>query len=59
MSERIPTTAETITPEWLTSALGDQLEGATVTAVDTTMVGTGQMGDSVRLQLTYDRDTSA
>jgi hypothetical protein len=58
-SERIPTTAEMITPEWLTSALGDQFAGATVTAIDTQMVGTGQMGDSVRLRLTYDRDTSA
>lgn len=58
-SERIPTTADAITPEWLTGALGEILDGAQVHAVDTTMVGTGQMGDSVRLELTYDRETTA
>jgi hypothetical protein len=55
----IPTTADALTPEWLTNALGDLLAGAVIEHVDTTMVGTGQMGDSVRLRLTYDRSTSA
>ena len=44
----IPATPDAITPEWLTDALG-----APVTSVDKEMVGTGQMGDSVRLTLTY------
>jgi hypothetical protein len=49
MSERlIPTTPDAITPEWLSDVLG-----AVVTAVDKEMVGTGQMGDSVRLRLAY------
>ena len=58
-SERIPTTANAITPEWLTSALVDVLDGASVQTIDTEMVGTGQMGDSVRLRLTFDQPTSA
>jgi hypothetical protein len=45
----IPTTPDAITAEWLSDALG-----ATVTSIDKQMVGTGQMGDSVRLTLTYD-----
>src|SRR5581483_6134284 len=55
MSSEIPTTAEAVTAEWLTEALGPVLGGASVTAVETTTVGTGQMGDSVRLTLAYDR----
>jgi hypothetical protein len=45
----IPTTPDVITREWLTEALG-----ARVVSVDKEMVGTGQMGDSVRLTLGYD-----
>ncbi|MEY2461517.1 MAG: hypothetical protein QOG30_3347 [Acidimicrobiaceae bacterium] len=45
----IPTTPAAITPEWLSDALG-----ASVASVEKEMVGTGQMGDSVRLTLTYD-----
>jgi hypothetical protein len=48
----IPTTPDAITPEWLTEVLG-----ASVTSVDKAMVGTGQMGDSVRLTLGYDGAT--
>ena len=55
----IPTTPDAITPSWLTSALADLLDGATIEAIDITTVGTGQMGDSVRLGLTYDRETTA
>lgn len=50
MSElSIPTTPDAITAEWLTDALG-----ASVVSIDKEMVGTGQMGDSVRLTLGYD-----
>ena len=49
----VPTTPDAITAEWLTDALG-----ASVTSVRKEMVGTGQMGDSVRLTLDYDGATS-
>ena len=45
----IPTTPDAITPEWLSEVLG-----APVVAIHKQMVGTGQMGDSVRLTLEYD-----
>lgn len=48
----IPTTPDAITPEWLTDVLG-----APVASVAKEMVGTGQMGDSVRLTLGYDGGT--
>ncbi|MEY2448044.1 MAG: hypothetical protein QOH79_1520 [Acidimicrobiaceae bacterium] len=51
-SSSIPTTSDSITPEWLTEVLG-----APVVSVDREMVGTGQMGDSVRLTLGYEADT--
>lgn len=44
----IAETPEDLTPAWLGEALG-----ATITAVATTPVGTGQMCDSLRLSLTY------
>ncbi len=44
-----------LTPEFLTGALATRLRGAQVTAVQTTPVGTGQVSDSCRLRLTYDR----
>ncbi|HEX9031113.1 MAG TPA: phosphotransferase [Streptosporangiaceae bacterium] len=44
-----------LTAEWLTGALAGRLGGATVTAVDVQPVGTGQVSDSVRLTVTYDR----
>lgn len=47
----IPTGAHDLTAEWLTSAMG--VEGATVTDVSATPVGTGQVADSVRLRLTW------
>jgi hypothetical protein len=48
----IPTTPDAITREWLSDVLG-----ASVASVDRQMVGTGQMGDSVRLTLAYDAGT--
>jgi aminoglycoside/choline kinase family phosphotransferase len=52
---------ELLTPEWLDDALevGGHLDGAHVTAVDVRPLGTGQMCDSVRVSLTYDRSTDA
>lgn len=44
-----PTTAEAITPVWLSSVLG-----TSVRSVEVSAVGTGQMGDSARLSLVYD-----
>ncbi|MGH9274890.1 MAG: phosphotransferase family protein [Acidimicrobiales bacterium] len=51
---------ELLTPAWLTAALGTGDPAApTVTAVTSTPVGTGQMCDSFRLALTYDRPGAA
>jgi hypothetical protein len=47
----IPTTPDAITPEWLTDVLD-----LPVASVKQQMVGTGQMGDSVRLTLEYAGD---
>ncbi len=44
-----------LTPGFLTHALAAHLDGAQVTALQTTPVGTGQVSDSCRLRLTYDR----
>jgi aminoglycoside phosphotransferase (APT) family kinase protein len=43
-----------LTAGFLTQALAAHLDGAQVTAVQTTPVGTGQVSDSCRLRLTYD-----
>jgi hypothetical protein len=53
----IPDTADALSPRWLTEALGTAglLEGTRVTAVTVVPLGTGQMCDSARLRLTYDR----
>ncbi|MEX2393627.1 MAG: phosphotransferase [Actinomycetota bacterium] len=57
----IADTAEALTPEWLTQALASSghLEGATIPSVETQPLGTGQMCDSVRIAVTYDRPTAA
>ena len=57
----IPDTPEQLTPDWLTDALAAAgiLGEAAVTRVDVSPVGTGQMCDSVRLSLGYDRPTDA
>jgi hypothetical protein len=44
-----------LTPEFVTHALAARLDGARVTAVHATPVGTGQVSDSFRLRLTYDQ----
>ena len=46
---------EDLTAAWLTRALGSTGE-FTVTAVESTPIGTGQMGSSFRLELTYEGD---
>jgi hypothetical protein len=47
--------ATDITAAWCTDALAGELGGATVTALEITPVGTGQVADTLRLRLSYDR----
>ena len=49
--------AAEVTPEWMTAVLTEVgvLVGGRVTMVTSTAVGTGQMADTARLSLTYDR----
>jgi hypothetical protein len=47
--------ASDITAAWCTAALEAELGGATVTSVSTVPVGTGQVADTLRLHLAYDR----
>src|SRR3954451_17748327 len=53
------TTAEALTPAFLTDVLAEATGGAAVTGVSTELVGTGQLGECVRLTLTYDRATAS
>ena len=46
--------ADDLTVDWCNAALGPALAGGRVVAVTTQPVGTGQVADTVRLQLTYD-----
>ncbi len=46
--------AELLTPEWVTAALRHAGHDVTVTALTRQAVGTGQMGTSIRLALTFD-----
>lgn len=55
----IPDRPDSLTPSWLTAALADVLDGASVVDVATTACGTGQMADTLRLALTFDRPTPA
>jgi aminoglycoside/choline kinase family phosphotransferase len=57
----IADTPEALTAAWLTNALraSGQLTDESVNGVEPTPVGTGQMCDSVRLRLDYDRPTDA
>lgn len=48
----IADTPDLLTAEWLTAALAGHLDGGRVTAVAAAPVGTGQMCDSLRLELT-------
>ena len=56
-----PTHPGEVTPDWLTERLqaAGALDGARVTAVKWHAIGTGQVGDSARFHLSYDRSTSA
>ena len=45
-------------PDFLTRALAAHLDGAQVVSARATPVGTGQVSDSFRLRLTYDRETA-
>jgi hypothetical protein len=47
-----------VSPEWLTARLqtAGALDGAAVTAVRWEPIGTGQVGDSARFHLSYDRE---
>ncbi len=47
---------ELLTPEWVTAALRHSGHDVTVVDVARTQVGTGQMGTSIRLDLTFDGD---
>lgn len=52
-----PTRAEDISRDWLQAQLdkGGALDGAQIASMDATPIGTGQVGDTVRIALTYDR----
>jgi aminoglycoside/choline kinase family phosphotransferase len=54
----IADTPEALTAEWLTDALRDHLASARVTEATTCPLGTGQMCDSVRITLRFDRETN-
>ena len=45
---------DAITADWLTQALAHELAGGTVTSVEATPVGTGQVGDTYRLAMELD-----
>ena len=57
----IADTLDKLTPAWLTDALqaSGHLDEGAVTEITFTPVGTGQMSDSIRLGLQYDRDVAA
>ncbi|MFT3854059.1 MAG: phosphotransferase [Ilumatobacteraceae bacterium] len=54
-----PRGVEDVTPAWLTAALADVAGGAAVVDVAARPIGTGQVADSFRLSLTWDRPTDA
>ena len=55
--EPFPTRAEDIRTDWLQARLDSQglLDGARIVAAEMTPIGTGQVGDTVRIALRYDR----
>jgi aminoglycoside/choline kinase family phosphotransferase len=57
----IPASPDGLDPAWLTEVLGRAgvLDGARVVTVDRVPIGTGQMCDTFRLALTYDRPVHA
>ena len=54
-----PGGAEGLTAAWLTAALGGAAGGAVVDEVVAKPIGTGQVADSLRLAITWDRPTDA
>jgi hypothetical protein len=50
----LPVSADDLTAAWLTEALAPSTGGATVTAVEATPIGTGQVAQTRRLVLTWD-----
>jgi aminoglycoside/choline kinase family phosphotransferase len=59
--QTIADTPDALTASWITDALqaAGVIDDASVTEVDMTPVGTGQMCDSVRLELRYSHDVDA
>lgn len=55
--EAFPTRAEDIDARWLQAQLdrAGALDGARIAGIETTSIGTGQVGDTVRIALSYDR----
>jgi hypothetical protein len=53
----IPSHPDAVRPDWLTEQLraAGLLDGASVTAIRWEAIGTGQVGDSARFHLSYDR----
>jgi hypothetical protein len=51
----VPSGAAELDAGWLTEALGPVADGARVTAVDARRIGTGQVAESLRLSLSWDR----
>ena len=51
----VPSGAADLDAEWLTEALSPVADGARVAAVDACRIGTGQVAESVRLSLSWDR----
>ena len=56
-----PTHPGEVTSDWLTERLRDAgaLDAGRVTEIRWEAIGTGQVGDSARFHLTYDRKTAA
>lgn len=50
--------ANGITVEWLNDALASVAGGATIVSVDSTAIGTGQVGENVRCKLAWSESTS-
>ncbi len=57
MGEEFPKRPEEVTPEWLSERLSQAglLTNARVTGIKHRAIGTGQVGDSIRFDLSYDR----
>ncbi len=60
MQDNFPARPEAINPDWLTNRLeaAGLLSVSRVTKIEHTPIGTGQVGDSIRFTLTYDKPGS-